>query len=57
MGAGVRIPTGKSQVAKGFLRNTGTESLKKDPRGPIASRGRSEWHLVKCVDRPPDKSA
>ena len=28
-GQGVRIPPGKSQVAIGFLRNTGTDPLKK----------------------------
>ena len=44
-GYGPAPSTEKSQVATGFLRNTGT-----DPSGPIASRGRFVRSSVKCVD-------
>ena len=46
-------PQRKSQVAVGFLRNTGTDPrLEKqlDPLGPIAFRGRSVRPSVKYVD-------
>ena len=51
MGQGSGTP-GKSQVAIGFLRNSGTDPLKKqlDPSGPIASRGRSIQPHVKYVN-------
>ena len=40
-GAGGSDPQGKSQVAIGFLRNTGTDPLEKQlDLGPVASRGR-----------------
>ena len=43
---------GKSQVAIGLLRNTGTDPLEKqlDPLGPIASQGRFVRPSVKNVD-------
>ena len=43
---------GKSQVAIGFLRNTGTDPLKKklDPLDPTASQGRFVRPSVKYVD-------
>ena len=44
-GAGGRTNPGKSQVAKGFLRNSGADL----PRGPIASQRRSELPLVKYM--------
>ena len=41
-GQGVWTPHGKSQVAIGFLRNSGTDILQEaNALGPIASRGRS----------------
>ena len=48
-------PPGKSQVAIGFLRNSGTDPpppLEKQlyPSGPIASRGRSVGPFVIYVD-------
>ena len=49
-GSGPRpLSHGKSQVAIGFIRNTGTGPLKKklDPMGPILFRGRSIRHSVK----------
>ena len=50
---GVRIPPTpeKSQVAIGFLRNSGTDPTipQEDPLGPIASRERSAQHSVKYV--------
>ena len=42
-GGGGPRPPGKSQVAMGFLRNTGTDPLEQhqfDPWGPITSRGK-----------------
>ena len=42
-------PPGKSQVATGFCRNTGTDPPR-ETQGPIASRGRSEQSSVKYVD-------
>ena len=43
---------GKSQVAIGFLRNSGTDPSREaiGPRGPIASRRRPVWPSVKYVD-------
>ena len=51
-GQRVQIPPGKSQMAIGFVRNSGTDLLEKqvDPSGPIASRGRYVLTSVKYVD-------
>ena len=54
-GAGDQNPPpqpGKSQVAIGFLRNSGTDPLEKqlDPMGPIASKGRSVRPSKNCDD-------
>ena len=46
---GVRVP-GKSQVAIGFFRNSGTHPLPEKqlgPSGPITSRRRFVWPSVK----------
>ena len=43
------VPPGKSEVAIGFLRNTGTDPSR-EALGPIASRGRSIRPSVKYVD-------
>ena len=52
-GQGVLTPSGKSQVAIGFHRNTGMDPQEKqlDPLGPIASRGRSILCSVKYVKK------
>ena len=52
-GQGVWTPSGKSQVAIGFHRNTGMDPQEKqlDPLGPIASRGRSILSSVKYVKK------
>ena len=46
------LDPGKSQVAQGFLRNSGTDPLDKqlNPSGSIASRGKSVRCTVKYVD-------
>ena len=46
------VPSGKSQVAIGFLRNSGMDPPQEaiGPEGPIASRGRSIRPSVKYVD-------
>ena len=54
MGAGGSRPPppGKSEVAKDFLINTGTDPFEKqlDPMGPIAARGRSVRPSVEYID-------
>ena len=45
-------PHGKSEMAIGFLRNSGKDPLQKqlDPLGSIVSQRRSVWPSVKYVD-------
>ena len=49
---GPETPPGKSQVALGFLRNTGTDLPEKQlvPLGQTASRGKFVWPSVKYFD-------
>ena len=59
-GQGLRtLPLVKSQVAKGFLRNSGMDPLERqlDPLGPIASRRRSVRPSVKYFDKRKENSS
>ena len=51
-GRGPTCPPGKSQVAIGFLRNSGKDPFQKqlDPLGSIVSQRRSVWLSVKYGD-------